>query len=178
MSRILLCCGASAALYKACDLASLLTQNGNQVRTAMTPNAGKLVSPQLFEALTSQPAATSEWGPDRRTGMDHIDLARWTEKVVVAPASADLIARLALGVANDLVTTTLLAVDRSVPRLLCPAMNPSMLSAPAVVRNLSQLREDGWQVLDSEEGHLACGEDGQGRLADPGQIAEALSALS
>ena len=110
--------------------------------------------------------------------MEPIVLARGAGKVGVAPASADVLARMALGVANDLVTTTLLAVDRSVPRLLCPAMNPSMLSAPAVVRNLSQLREDGWQVLESEVGHLACGEDGQGRLADPGQIAEALSALS
>ena len=178
MSRILLCCGASAAIFKACDLASKLFQAGDQVRVAMTPNAGKLISPQLFEALTSEPAATSEWGPDRRTSMDHIDLARWTEKVVVAPASADLIARIALGVANDLVTTTLLAVPQSVPRLLCPAMNPTMLAAPSVVRNLAQLVEDGWQVRDSEEGHVACGEEGQGRLVDPERIVEVLASLS
>ena len=98
--------------------------------------------------------------------------------MVVAPASADLIARIALGVANDLVTTTLLAVPQSVPRLLCPAMNPTMLAAPSVVRNLAQLVEDGWQVLDSEEGHMACGEEGQGRLVDPERIVEVLASLS
>ena len=178
MSRILLCCGASAALYKACDLASKLTQAGHEVRTALTPKAGELISPQLFEAVTSQPAATSEWGPGRRTAMDHIDLARWAEKVVIAPASADLIARVALGVANDLVTTTLLALDQSIPRLFCPAMNPTMLVAPSVVRNMAQLVQDGWQVLDSEEGNMACGEEGRGRLAEPAQIAEVVTALS
>lgn len=178
MSRILLCCGASAALYKACDLASKLTQAGHEVRTALTPNAGELIAPQLFEAITSQPAASSEWGPERRTAMDHIDLARWTEKVVIAPASADLIARLALGVANDLVTTTMLALDQSVPRLFCPAMNPTMLAAPSVARNIEQLVRDGWQVFEPEEGFLACGEEGRGRLADPARIAEAVAALS
>ena len=172
MARILLAAGASVALYKACDLASNLTQAGHKVRAVLTSRAAKLVSPQLFEAVTGEPAYTDEFGDARRSAMDHIELARWGEMLVVAPASADLVARLALGVADDLVTTTALALPAGVPRLLCPAMNPDMLAAPPVRRNLEQLQGDGWSVLAPESGHVACGDEGQGRLPDPARIAD------
>ena len=171
MSRILLCAGASVSIYKACELASTLAQRGHDVRTVLTPTAAKLVSPQLFEAVTGEPASSTEFGPGRRGAMDHIDLAQWAELVVVAPASADLVARLALGVADDLVTTTAVAVAAGIPRLVCPAMNPHMLSNPAVARNLTRLREDGWEIVEPGEGHMACGVRGRGRLADPAAIA-------
>ncbi len=171
MSHVLLCASASVAVYKACDLASKLTQAGHRVRALLTPNAARLVSPQLFEAVTGEPAASSEWEVDRRTAMDHIDCAKWAQIVVVAPASADLIGRLAHGLAGDLVGTTLLAVPRSVPRLLCPAMNPVMLEQPAVARNLAQLVADGWQLVEPGAGHMACGDVGRGRLAEPHEIA-------
>jgi phosphopantothenoylcysteine decarboxylase/phosphopantothenate--cysteine ligase len=172
MTRILLAAGASAALHKACDLASKLAQDGHAVRTLLTPRAAELVRPQLFEALTGEPAFVSEFGPERREGMDHIELARWAEAFLVAPATADLIARLALGLADDLVTTVALALAPSVRRTLCPAMNPHMLAAPAVARNLAQLRQDGWTVVEPEAGHLACGDEGRGRLVEPPRIAE------
>lgn len=172
MSRILLAAGASVAVYKACDLASKLTQGGHEVRVVLTSRAAELVNPQLFEAVTGEPAATSEWGAERRGAMDHIDLARWAELVVVAPCSADLAGRLAQGLANDLVTTTLLAADTAVPRVICPAMNPSMYANPAVQRNLETLRGDGWVLVEPGSGHLACGEDGPGRLAEPAEIVE------
>ena len=164
MSRVLLCCGASVSIYKSCDLASKLTQAEHEVRTALTANAARLVAPQLFQAVTGQPAATTEWGSERRTAMDHIEWARWAEVLVVAPASADLLARLALGVANDLVTSSALALDPSRPRLLCPAMNPTMLEAPAVQRNLATLAADGWTTVAPGEGPMACGEVGRGRF--------------
>lgn len=170
MSHVLLAAGASVAVYKACDLASKLTQAGHEVRAVLTPRAGELVSPQLFAAVTGQPAATTEWGPERRGAMDHIDLARWADVVVVAPCSADLAGRLAQGLANDLVTTVCLALDPEVPRLLCPAMNPRMLAHPAVRRNLATLRGDGWIFVEPGTGHMACGEAGAGRLAEPAEI--------
>jgi phosphopantothenoylcysteine decarboxylase/phosphopantothenate--cysteine ligase len=105
MKQVLLGVSASVALYKSCDLASKLTQSGLDVRCILTENAAKLVSPQLFEAVTGQPAHVSEWGADRKAAMDHIDLARWGEALIVAPATADWIARTSHGFANDLLST-------------------------------------------------------------------------
>jgi len=172
MKQVLLGVSASVALYKSCDLASKLTQAGLSVRCILTENAAKLISPQLFEAVTGQPAHVSEWGSERRGAMDHIDLARWGEALIVAPATADWIARTSHGFANDLLSTVQLAMETSKPRLMCPAMNPTMLEAPAVRRNLEQLIQDGWQVVDPGEGHTACGETGQGRMAEPQEIAD------
>lgn len=176
MTRILLAAGASAALHKACDLASSLSQDGHEVRVLLTPRAAELVRPQLFEALTGQPASVSEFGPGRRGGMDHIELARWAEVFLVAPATAALVARLALGLADDLVTTVALALPPGVKRLLCPAMNPHMLAAGPVARNLAQLARDGWQVVEPAAGRLACGDEGRGRLAEPQEILAVLRA--
>ena len=177
MTRILLGVSASVALYKACELASRLAQEGDEVRAVLTPRAAELVSPQLFEAVSGQDAYCDEFGPSRKGSMDHIDLARWAELLVVAPASADLIARLALGLANDLVTTAALAVDPAAPRLICPAMNPTMYAAAVVQRNLARLVEDGWALVEPESGHVACGETGPGRLAEVESIAERIAAL-
>jgi phosphopantothenoylcysteine decarboxylase/phosphopantothenate--cysteine ligase len=177
VSRIVLAAGASAALHKACDLASQLAQDGHQVRVLLTPRAAELVHPQLFEALTGEPAAVREFGDARRTGMDHIELARWAELFVVAPASADLVSRLALGLADDLVTTVALALGPETRRILCPAMNPHMLASPPVARNLERLRADGWIFVEPGSGRLACGVEGRGRLAEPEEILTALRAL-
>ncbi len=177
MSRILLVAGASVAIYKACDLTSKLSQAGHEVATILTPHAAQLVSPQLFEALSGGPALVNEFGSERRSAMDHVDLARFPELVVVAPCSADLAGRLALGLAPDLASTTLLAVPPSLPRLLCPAMNPVMLASPAVARNLEQLARDGWELLAPTSGHVACGESGPGRLVEPETIAARIEEL-
>jgi phosphopantothenoylcysteine decarboxylase/phosphopantothenate--cysteine ligase len=171
MSSILLCCGASAALHKGCDLASRLTRAGHEVRVLLTPRATELVSLQLFEALTGQPAASDEFGPDRRGSMDHIEMGTWAELVLVAPCTADLVGRIAHGLGNDLVTSTLIATPADVPRVLCPAMNTHMLAQPAVRRNLGLLREDGWRIEEPQEGHLACGVQGLGRMVEPEAIA-------
>lgn len=174
MADVLLCASASVSIYKACDLASKLMQRGHAVRTVLTANAARMISPQLFEAVTGEPAYVSEWGDGRRGAMDHIDLGRFAEACVVAPCSADLAARLAHGHAGDLVTTALLATRGGIPRLLCPAMNPHMLEKPAVQRNLETLRGDGWTLVDGGTGHMACGDEGAGRLAEPMEIVAAL----
>ncbi len=170
MSRLVLCAGASVAVYKACDLASKLAQAGYSVRAVLTPRAAELVSPQLFEAVTGEPAQVREFGPERRGAMDHVELASWGELLLVAPASADLLSRLALGLAGDLVGTLALAWPQGRPRLLCPAMNPSMLAAAPIQRHLESLRSDGWQVMEPAEGHMACGVSGKGRLPEPETI--------
>jgi phosphopantothenoylcysteine decarboxylase/phosphopantothenate--cysteine ligase len=171
VSQILLVSGGSVAIHKACDLASKLTQGGHKVRAILTRSAAKLASPQLFEALTGEPACTDEFGDHRRTAMDHIDLARFCQAFVVAPCTADLLARFALGLADDLATTTALAIPTSVPRLVCPAMNPTMLAAPTVRRHLETLQGDGWNVLAPDSGRMACGDEGAGRLPEPEAIA-------
>lgn len=170
MSHILLGVSASVSLYKACDLASKLTQAGHAVRAVLTPRAAELVSPQLFEAVSGEPAYADEFDATRRGAMDHIDLARWAEVLVVAPASADLVGRLANGLAGDLVATAALAVPADRPRLLAPAMNPAMWAQPAVQRNVARLVEDGWRLVEPGEGHHACGDAGRGRLAEPVDI--------
>jgi len=174
VSHVLLGAAASVAIYKTCDLASQLAQAGHRVRCVLTPRAASLVSPQLFEAVTGEPAYVDEFASERRAAMDHVDLAEWAEVLVVAPASADLIGRLAGGLAGDLLATAALALPQDVPRLLCPAMNPNMLAHPAVVRNLARLVEDGWRVLPPDEGRMACGVSGAGRLPEPAEIARAV----
>ena len=176
MANVLLGASASVAIYKACDLASKMTQRGHVVRAVLTRHAAELVNPQLFEAVTSQPAFTGEFGAARHAAMDHIDLAKWGDAIVVAPASADLVARLAHGMADDLLATVALALAANKPRLIAPAMNPTMLLAPAVQRNLGRLREDGWRVLEPDEGAMACGDVGPGRLPEPAMILSALEA--
>jgi len=177
LSRILLAAGASAALHKACDLASKLAQADHEVRVLLTSRAARLVSPQLFEALTGEPAYCDEFGEGRRGSMDHIDLAQWADVFVVAPCTADLAARLALGLADELAGSVALALPPDVPRLVCPAMNPRMLDAPPTRRSLAQLREDGWTILEPGEGRLACGDEGRGRLSEPVEILAAVAEL-
>jgi phosphopantothenoylcysteine synthetase/decarboxylase len=172
VARILLAASASVAVYKACDLASKLVQSGHSVRAILTPKAARLISPQLFEAVTGEHAYSDEFDASRRSSMDHIELARWGEGLVVAPCSADLAARLALGLGDDLVTTVALAFASDRPRLVCPAMNPTMLASAPLRRNLEVLRGDGWEILDPDAGHMACGDEGAGRLPDPARIAD------
>lgn len=176
MTNLLLMAGASAALHKGADLASKLSQNGFSVRVVLTPRAAQLIAPQAFEALTGEPAWVDEFGPARRAAMDHIDLADWAQALLVAPCTADLLSRLALGLAGDLAGTVALALGQEVPRFLAPAMNPRMWSAPALQRHVATLRGDGWRLLEPESGHMACGDDGPGRMPEPARIVAELSA--
>ena len=174
MTNVLLVASASAALYKACDLASKLTQASFAVRVVLTPRAAQLVAPQAFEAVTGEPVWGDEFGEQRRGAMDHIDLGDWADVCVVAPATADLISRLATGIANDLASTVPLVLRPGVPKLVAPAMNPRMWDAAPIQRNVATLAADGWSVLQPGVGHMACGDEGRGRLSEPADIVAAV----
>lgn len=162
-------CGSVAA-YKACEVASKLTQAGVSVRVILTNSAAKLVSPALFRAITGNAAPTSEWEPDSEAPMLHIDLARSADLFMIAPASAGTIGKLASGLADDLLTTSALVLDAKIPRALAPAMNPNMWSNPAVQANVNKLKSYGYELIEPSSGWTACGETGSGRLADPADI--------
>jgi phosphopantothenoylcysteine decarboxylase/phosphopantothenate--cysteine ligase len=167
--------GGGIAAYKACELARIVVREGGRVRVAMTPAATRFVGPLTFQALTGHPVLVDLLDPAAERSYGHLELARAAELLVVAPATADLIARLRAGMADDAVATT--AVACTCPVLLAPAMNTRMWESAAVQVNLAALRARGWQVVGPESGALADGDVGAGRLADPAEIARAAARL-
>ena len=174
MKRILLIVGGGIAAYKSCELIRLLRGRGHQVRCVLTEGGSQFVTPMTLAALSEQPVHTSLWDLKDEAEMGHIQLSRQADLVVVAPATADLLARMAAGLAGDLATTLLLATDK--PVLAAPAMNVRMWTHPATARNVARLRADGVTVLEPDEGAMACGEYGPGRLPEPAAIVAAIEA--
>ncbi|MGE4358246.1 MAG: bifunctional phosphopantothenoylcysteine decarboxylase/phosphopantothenate--cysteine ligase CoaBC [Lysobacteraceae bacterium] len=172
--RILLGVSGGIAAYKAADLVRRLRERGAQVRVVLTENAERFVTALTFQALSGEPVRTSLWDSAAEASMGHIELARWAQRVLIAPASADLIARLAQGQADDLLTTLCLATEA--PLFLAPAMNRVMWEHPAVQANLAILVERGAVLLGPDAGGQACGETGAGRMWEPAAIAEAVTA--
>ena len=173
--RILLIVGGGIAAYKACELVRLIRQAGMSVRCVLTEGGAQFVTPMTLGALSGQPVHTSLWDLKDEAEIGHIQLSRQADLVVVAPATADLVARMAAGMADDLATTLLLATDK--PVLIAPAMNVRMWQHPATLRNVAQLRADGVTVLDPDDGEMACGEFGPGRLPEPPAIFRAIQAM-
>ncbi|HSX63808.1 MAG TPA: bifunctional phosphopantothenoylcysteine decarboxylase/phosphopantothenate--cysteine ligase CoaBC [Pseudoxanthomonas sp.] len=171
--RILLCVGGGIAAYKSLELVRRLQDAGAQVQVAMTSGAQQFVTPLSFQALSGHPTRTTLWDSAAEQAMGHLELARWADRIVVAPATADLLARLAHGFADDLVTTLCLA--STAPISVAPAMNHRMWGHPATQANLALLRERGVQVIGPDDGPLAEGESGPGRLSEPDAIVSALS---
>ena len=170
MKRILLIVSGSVAAYRAAELTRRLRRDGFSVQIAATRNAQKLVGVATFRALSGRPVLVDEWEtPQNDDGMDHIAAARAADLVIVAPASANFIARLAAGLADDLPTTLVLAAQ--CPLLVAPAMNRAMWAHPATRRNVAQLVADGARIAAPEVGEQACGEFGAGRMAAPETIA-------
>lgn len=153
------------AAYKTAALVSQLVQAGAGVSVVMTESAARLVGPKTFEALTGRPVALEMFGPGAHP---HIELAESAQLVCVAPATANLLAKAAHGLADDLLSTLLLAFHG--PVILAPAMNSHMWEKPAVQRNVKQLRDDGYRMVDPEEGYLSCRMVGPGRMASPEKI--------
>ncbi|NUQ64385.1 MAG: phosphopantothenoylcysteine decarboxylase [Pirellulales bacterium] len=158
------------AAYKTAALVSRLVQSGAGVSVIMTEAATQLVGPKTFEALTGRPVRTDVFGPGPHP---HIELARAAELICIAPATADFLAKAALGLGDDLLSTTLLSFDG--PVILAPAMNCEMWRKPAVQRNAAQLRADGYQIVDPEEGRLSCGDIGPGRMASPEKLFDVIA---
>lgn len=174
--RILLCVGGGIAAYKALELVRRLRDAGAAVQVAMTAGAQRFVTPLSFQALSGHPARTTLWDEGAEQAMGHLELARWAERIVVAPATADLLARLAHGQADDLVTTLCLA--STAPLAVVPAMNYRMWQHPATVANVALLRSRGVQVIGPDDGPLAEGESGPGRLREPDAIVVELAAFA
>ncbi len=161
------------AAYKAAALASLLVQRGAGVTAVLTRAARRFVGPATFAALTGRPVAGRMFDPDAHPLGAHIELAARAEVVVVAPATADFLARAAGGAADDLLATLLLCAE--CPVVVAPAMNAAMWAKPAVQRNVRQVEADGMQVVPPGSGWLSCRQQGTGRMAEPEEIAAAVT---
>ena len=172
MSRILLIVGGGIAAYKSCEIVRLLRKAGHGVRCVLTEGGSHFITAMTLAALSEEEVHTTLWDLKDEAEMGHIQLSRQADLVVVAPATADLMARMAAGLANDLATTLLLATDK--PVLAAPAMNVRMWLHPATQRNVAQLRGDGITVMAPDEGAMACGEYGPGRLPEPVAIVKAI----
>lgn len=172
--HILLIVGGGIAAYKACELIRLLRKAGHDVTCVLTAGGAQFITAMTLAALSENKVYTSLWDLKDEAEMGHIQLSRAADLIVIAPATADLMAKMAAGIADDLATTLLLATDT--PVLAAPAMNVRMWQHPATVRNVATLRGDGIVVLDPDEGDMACGEYGPGRLPEPHAIMTAIDA--
>lgn len=166
--RILLIVGGGIAAYKACELVRLIRRQGAEVTCVLTEGGAHFVTAMTLAALSENPVHTTLWDLKNEVEMGHIQLSRAADLVVVCPATADLMARMAAGIADDLATTLLLATDK--PVLVVPAMNVRMWQHAATVRNIATLRASGITVLEPDEGLMACGEYGPGRLPEPDAV--------
>ncbi len=166
---------AGIAAYKAAALTSLLVQDGAGVTAVLTRNARKFIGTATFAALTGRPVATRGFDQSAHPLGAHIELAARADCVVVAPASADFLARAAHGLADDLLTTLLLCAD--CPVILAPAMNAAMWKHPAVQRNVEQVVADGARIVPPGSGWLSCRQSGVGRMAEPAEIAAVIRAV-
>ena len=173
--RILLGVTGGIAAYKSADLVRRLGERGAEVQVVMTAAAREFVGPLTFQALSGRPVRADLWDPAAEAAMGHIELARWADVVLIAPASADFLARLAGGHASDLLATLCLATQA--PIAVAPAMNRIMWANPATVANVATLRQRGVQVLGPAEGEQACGEIGEGRMLEPTELADRIDLL-
>ena len=172
--HIVLGISGGIAAYKAAELLRLLMKQGFSVQVAMTEAACHFITPTTMQGLSGKPVYTDQWDARVPNSMAHINLSREASAIVIAPASADFIAKLALGLADDLLSTLCLA--RNCPLLIAPAMNREMWQNKAVQRNIAQLVADGVQVLGPDSGMQACGEEGLGRMLEPEQLAQHIAA--
>lgn len=173
--RVLLIIGGGIAAYKSLFLIRLLAKRGIATRVILTRGGSEFVTPLSAGSLSGERVFSDLWDLTAESEMGHIELSRSADLVVVAPATADLMAKAAHGIANDLASTTLLATDKRV--LYVPAMNVRMWDAPATQRNIQTLKDDGQYILGPDKGDMACGEYGYGRMSEPEAIADAIETL-
>ena len=173
--KIVLGVTGGIAVYKAVDLVSRLRKRGCQVRVVMTEHAQQFVTPLTFKEISGNQVAVSMWSANQEFNVEHIALANWADAFLVAPATANIIAKMTYGLADDLLSTTLLAAQA--PIVVCPAMNTGMYENPATQANIAKLKERGVTVMPPAVGKLACGTSGAGRLPEPQAIVEFMSAF-
>lgn len=168
--NILLCVTGGIAVYKVAFLVSKLTQANFHVKVIMSESATKFVTPLTFQVLSKNDVYTDTFDEKDSKVIAHIDLADWADLIIVAPATANVIGKLANGICDDMITTTLMAA--TCPVWIAPAMNVHMYNHPAVKRNIEQLIKDGCSFIEPQEGYLACGYVGKGRLEEPEKLTE------
>jgi len=173
MARILLIVGGGIAAYKALELVRLLKKGGHEVTPVLTKGGEHFITPMSLGTLAESAVHSSLWELKDEVEIGHIQLSRAADFILVCPATADLLAKMAAGIADDLATTLLLATDK--PVVVAPAMNVRMWLHPATARNIQQLVADGVQVIEPADGEMACGEHGPGRLPEPQAIIDWLS---
>jgi phosphopantothenoylcysteine decarboxylase / phosphopantothenate---cysteine ligase len=173
--KVVLGISGGIAAYKGPDLVRRLQDAGASVRVILTPNAARFVSPLSLAAVSGAAVTIDQWGDPERGGVDHIELARWADLLLIAPATANMIAKLATGIADDALSTYAVAHRGAVA--VAPAMNTFMLAHPTVQENLARLRARGVEVIAPDAGLLACGDEGAGRMPDPPLLVERLMAL-
>jgi phosphopantothenoylcysteine decarboxylase/phosphopantothenate--cysteine ligase len=175
MAKVLLIVGGGIAAYKSLELVRLLKKAGHAVTPVLTGGGEHFVTAMSLGTLAESPVHTSLWELKDEVEIGHIQLSRAADFVLVCPATADLLAKMAAGIADDLATTLLLATDK--PVVIVPAMNVRMWQHPATQRNIAQLKKDGVRVVEPAEGEMACGEFGPGRLPEPDAIMDQLADL-
>lgn len=173
IQKLILGITGGIAAYKAAELTRLLVKNGMDVQVVMTDAACQFITPITMQALSGKPVYTTMWDSSIPNGMPHIELTRSADAILIAPASADFLAKLVQGRADDLLSTLCLA--RDCPLIVAPAMNRQMWENPATQRNIEQLQQDGIQILGPAEGEQACGETGLGRMLEPEDIMKLLA---
>lgn len=173
LQRVLLCVCGGVAAYKAAELVRRLRERGCEVQVAMTGNAQRFVGAATLQAVSGRPVRQSLWDEAAEAAMGHIELARWPDAIVIAPATANTLAKLAHGLADDLVSTLCLAT--TAPVFVAPAMNHRMWLHPATQANIETLKARGVKVIGPGVGPQACGETGPGRMREPAEILAALS---
>ena len=172
--NIVLGVSGGIAAYKAPELVCRLRDAGGDVRVILTPNAARFVSPLALAAVSEHGVIVEQWGNPEHGGVDHIELARWADLLLIAPATANSLAKLAVGIADDALTTYAVAHRGAV--MVAPAMNTFMLAHPTVQANVATLRARGVEIIEPDSGLLACGEEGAGRLPDVPVIVERVRA--
>ena len=166
--KIVLGVTGGIAVYKAVDLVSKLRKEGAEVRVVMTDSAAKFVTPLTFKEISGNPVASSMWAEAHEFNVEHIALADWADLMIIAPATANILAKAANGIADDLLSTVILA--SKTPIILCPAMNCQMYDNPISQNNLKKLADYGFVIMQPARGYLACGTSGIGRLPEPAEI--------
>ena len=174
MTHITLAVTGSISAYKAADITSQLTKLGFEVKVLMTPSAQKFIPPLTLQVLSTNQVELDVMMEDDPQRIEHIDIGKETDLFLVAPASANTIAKLAMGLADNMVTSTALALPQRIKKLLAPAMNTKMLEHPATQRNLKLLQDYGYQIIQPRDAVLACGDKGSGALATVETIVEAV----
>lgn len=173
--HILLGVTGGIAAYKAAALVSRLVREGAEVQVVMTENATQFITPLTFEALTGRRVPVQMFDPERAFEYEHIEFSRWADLMFVVPATANIIGKVWAGIADDLLSTLLMTVR--CPVLFCPAMNTNMWDNPILQRNIADLKKLGYHFVEPEEGRLACGDVGKGRLAGEESILAAAKSL-